>query len=390
MAYVEVTSQSWLSRITRSVGGVVLGLGLFVVAFPLLYWNEGRAVRTMKSLEEGQGAVVKARADTVEPKNELKLVQVSGETETHDLLRDPDFGVKVQAIRLLRDAEMFQWKENRRSETRKKLGGSEETVTTYTYEKAWVDHLLDSSRYKEAGHGNPATMKYESKKLEATHVQLAAYQLSGEQISKIGGAAALEVGADAPLENAPRRAKVKADGVVYVGDSSDNPRIGDERISFRVVKPGPLSVIGQQTGDTFQPYQTQAGDALLLVQDGIHAPEEMFQKAQSDNAALTWILRLVGFVLMFIGLAMAFKPLSVVADVVPFIGSMVGAGMGLFAFLISVALSLLTISLAWMVHRPLLGIPLLLVAVGALYLVFARGRKKRLQSGWSPGFQRAA
>ncbi|HEX4621978.1 MAG TPA: TMEM43 family protein, partial [Myxococcaceae bacterium] len=380
-----------LSRITQSVGGAVLGAGLFIAAFPLLYWNEGRAVQTMKSLEEGQGALVKASADRVDPQNELKLVQLSGETQTRDVLRDPDFGVKAQAIRLLRDAEMYQWKENRRSETRKKLGGGEETVTTYSYEKAWVDHLLDSGRYKETGHDNPGSMKYESKKLEASNVTLGAYRLSGEQISKIGGAATLEVGSDAPLENAPRRAKVKADGVVYVGESPDTPRIGDERISFRVVKPGPLSVIGQQTGDTFQPYQTKAGDALLLVQDGIHAPGEMFQKAQADNATLTWILRVVGFALMLIGLAMAFKPLSVLADVVPFIGSMVGAGMGVFAFLISVALSLLTIGLAWVAHRPLLGVPLLLVSGGALYLVFARGRKKlRAKAGWTPGLGNAA
>jgi hypothetical protein len=249
-----------------------------------------------------------------------------------------------------------------------------------------VDHLLDSSRFKETGHDNPRSMKYESKKLEATRVAMGAHRLSGEQISKIGGAAPLEVGADTPLENAPRHAKVKPDGVVYVGESSDSPRIGDERISFRIVKPGPLSIIAQQTGDTFQPYQTQAGDALLLVQDGIHAPEEMFQKAQSDNATMTWVLRVVGFALMFIGLAMAFKPLSVVADVVPFVGSLVGAGMGVFAFLIALAMSLLTVSVAWIVHRPLLGVPLLLVAAGALYLVFARGRKKlRVKSGWTPG-----
>ena len=40
-------------------------------------WNEGRAVRTAESLEEGAGAVVSVPADAVDPGNEGKLVHVS-------------------------------------------------------------------------------------------------------------------------------------------------------------------------------------------------------------------------------------------------------------------------------------------------------------------------
>jgi hypothetical protein len=67
----------------------------------------------------------------------------------------------------------------------------------------------------------------------------------------------------------------------------------------------------------------------------------------------------------------------VLGDVVPFIGSMIGAGAALFAFLVSAALSMLTVGIAWIFYRPLLGVPLLLLAGGALYLVFTRGRKKK-------------
>ena len=53
----ETTTQGWLSRIMESIKGVLVGLLFFVLAFPLLWFNEGRAVRTARSLEEGAGSV---------------------------------------------------------------------------------------------------------------------------------------------------------------------------------------------------------------------------------------------------------------------------------------------------------------------------------------------
>ncbi|MCY2994909.1 MAG: hypothetical protein NTY19_44665 [Planctomycetota bacterium] len=57
-SFSEVTSQSWFSRLGNAIKGVLLGIILFVVAFPLLWWNEGRAVKTAKGLKEAGGAVV--------------------------------------------------------------------------------------------------------------------------------------------------------------------------------------------------------------------------------------------------------------------------------------------------------------------------------------------
>ena len=48
----EVSYQSWFSRIASAFGGMVLGLVLFVIAFPVLFWNEGRAVHRAQDLDE--------------------------------------------------------------------------------------------------------------------------------------------------------------------------------------------------------------------------------------------------------------------------------------------------------------------------------------------------
>jgi hypothetical protein len=66
-----------------------------------------------------------------------------------------------------------------------------------------------------------------------------------------------------------------------------------------------------------------------------------------------------------------------VADVVPLIGDMIGMGIGLVSFAIAAPLSLLTIAIAWIFYRPLLGIVLIAVAVGiAVWLKSLAAKKK--------------
>ena len=102
----------------------------------------------------------------------------------------------------------------------------------------------------------------------------------------------------------------------------------------------------------------------------------MFAAAQTTNQYMTWGLRALGFLLMFIGMSSIFKPLSVLADVVPFIGSLVGVGTSVVAFFISAFCSLMTIAIAWLASRPLLGIALLIVSAGLAVGLFTLAKKK--------------
>jgi hypothetical protein len=89
----------------------------------------------------------------------------------------------------------------------------------------------------------------------------------------------------------------------------------------------------------------------------------MFETARQGNAFMTWVLRIGGFVLMMIGLSMILKPLAVLADVVPFIGSIVRFGTGLVAGTVAFVLSVMTIAIAWVWHRPLVSLTLIVGAV---------------------------
>jgi len=381
-SYSVTSSQSWFSRLFQSIKSVLVGFILFLVAFPVLFWNEGRAVRTERSLKEGAGAVVSVQPDAVNSANEGKLVHMAGPVATGDPVVDDELGVQAQAVKLIRNVEMYQWKEHEKSEERKKLGGGTETTKTYTYEKEWAKEPIDSAQFqKPDGHENPGQFPYESKTVVANPVKVGAFTLSEEQLGKLNDATDLKVDA-AAADQLPDEAKEKlqvANGGFYMGPNPGSPAIGDVRITYQIVNPSQVSLVAVQTGETFSAYQAKAGDTVLLVEEGVHNAAEMFKTAQEQNAIMTWILRAVGFFAMFLGLLMVFKPIAVFGDVVPLVGSMLGAGLGFFSFIIALVLSFITIAVAWIFVRPLLGITLLVLAVGGLVWLIRRGRAKTAQ-----------
>ena len=84
--------------------------------------------------------------------------------------------------------------------------------------------------------------------------------------------------------------------------------------------------------------------------------EEIFQAAESENKMMAWILRLVGFILIGMGFSGIFKPLPTLMAVVPFLGKIVGAGVGLIAWTLAAVVSLIVIAIAWLAYRPILAI----------------------------------
>ena len=386
MAVTETTTESWGSRLGGSIKGVLAGGLIFLAGFPILFWNEGNAVKTARAIDEGEGACVSLESNAkVDPEMEGKFVHMSGKADTKDVLVDDVFGVSNTAIRLERKVEMFQWIEDSKTQEKKKLGGSVEKTTTYTYRQAWVDHAIDSSGFKEQGHNNPGAMEFESEKREAANVTFGAFRLSEKQISKIGSEKAFAF----PNSFTCKVARVQISGTtIYVPEAGtrnneknnrnvlSQPRVGDMRVNFSVVLPHDISLIAKQKGDTFVDYTAKNGKKLNYLTDGVEDAAAMFATARTNNAIMTWLIRLGGFIVMFIGLGMVFKPLSVLADVLPILGDIVEIGTGLVAGVIAFFCSLVTIAIAWIFYRPVLGI-LLLVGAGALIFWLVKKRRAK-------------
>jgi hypothetical protein len=367
-SFSETTTTSWLSRIGESIKGVLAGLALVVGSVFLLFWNEGRAVQTERSLAEGASLVVDVGTDRVVPANEAKLVHATGDAKTTVPLSDREFGVVANGLRLVRTVEMYQWKEESKTETHKNLGGSESATTTYSYLQVWSDSRIDSSRFKHAeGHTNPQ-MRYQSHDVVASDATLGSFQLRERVLRLLPADEELRV--DPALADALRQrlggAVQVVDGKFYVGTDLSQPRTGDLKIGYRLAKLGPISVIGRQSGSELAAYQTTAGDQLLMATPGQVPASVMFKQARDKNRMFTWILRLVGAVIMLFGWALVFRPLVVVADVVPLLGSVLGAGAGLAALLLTAASGTFVIAVAWFWYRPLVSIFALLAGAAVV------------------------
>src|SRR5690606_29547311 len=136
-------------------------------------------------------------------------------------------------------------------------------------------------------------------------------------------------------------------GGIYLGPNPSQPRIGDYRISYLLVPNGMVSVIGRQEGNGLAPYQTEAGNTLLMVKEGTVSAQEMFDSAASSNTVLTWIARIAGIALLIFGFSLVLGPLGVIGDVIPFVGSIVRMGTGVVAWTSGILVGSATIALAW-------------------------------------------
>ncbi|WP_237151827.1 TMEM43 family protein [Oryzibacter oryziterrae] len=373
---VEVTQTSWLSRIKNALAGIVIGLILIPVSLGVMFWNEGRAVVTARSLAEGRGLVVSVDSAKVDPANEGHLIHITGPVKGVGTPEDQFLGVSADGLRIERKVEMYQWKEDSHSETQKKLGGGEETTTVYTYTKVWTDEALDSSSFKEPdGHQNPPK-PVGNETFSVDEGSLGAFQLTSDQLGYFGKSEPLVLPSDKADDMRERLGTDKAariaGGKLLVGFSADAPMVGDLRISYVVVKPDVGSLVAAQKGEGVAPYRTEAGNDLFLTDNGNVSADDMFAEAVTANTIITWLIRAGGFLLLFIGFRLILGVISVLADVVPFIGSIVSFGLGIIAFVPTLLLGATTIAIAWLYYRPLVAIAVIAVAVlatvGALYL----------------------
>lgn len=368
-SFTEVTTEGWLSRIGGAFKGILFGLILFIIAFPLLIWNEGRAVDRIKTLEEGSGSVIHIESTPVMSANNQKLVHLTADVTTIEVLEDPVFKVQANAIQLKRNVQIYQWQEKVTTKKEKQLGGEETTIKEYSYSKVWSDHLITSSNFKDSRYRNPDNIPLKKLTLKAKKITSGAFDFPDSLTQKMNNFKRLELQSSSfpnikGIENI-----ISYAGGYFVGYNPENPTVGDIKVHFEIVEPATVSIIAQQATNTFQPYITKGGGEILLLEYGVVSHEKMFKSALESNTILTWIIRVVGLIIMTIGLILILKPLSIIADVIPILGDIVGAGAGLIAFLVAIVLTVITIAVAWLAFRPLIGVGLLLLAGLVLWVI---------------------
>lgn len=366
MATTRTTKVGYGSKLGDSIKGIFGGIIAIIISVVLLWWNEGNSVRELKKVAEGRKNTVEIESNRVLSDYEGSLVHLSGFATTDETLTDPSFGIAENAIALIREVELFQYKENVKKEEKENLGGSTTVTETFTYEEVWSSSLISSDNFAESWRKNPKQFSHKEDTWYAKNVTLGAFTLSDGILNSMRGYTELSVNSE---KLADTTGTVKLDnGKIYFGADPKYPQIGDERITYKVLYPQDISLIAQQNGNSFKPYKTKVGKTIQLVAKGKLSADEMYVMEEQQNAMIRWLLRLLGFGLMFGGFSALFRPLAVAGSVVPFIGKIVGFGTGIIAFVLAFTISIIIIAIAWIVYRPLMGIALLAVGIGAFFL----------------------
>ncbi|MEM6666014.1 MAG: TMEM43 family protein [Pseudomonadota bacterium] len=383
----QTTRTSWFRRLFNSVVGALIGIALVFGAIGLLAWNENRSVNALRTIAEGRELVVTADAARVNSGLDEQLIHVPGVAEPVGQLTDQAFDIELAAIRLRRTVEMFQWEERSETRTRTNTGGSETRETVYTYRKVWSDRAIDSSGFRNpSGHTNPGPLPLESRAVDAEDVRLGAYRLATAYVRKLNDFDIL------PPTNRQLTANAATLGLALAGDrlqsgDPEAPAVGDLRVTFSVVSPGNYTAMGRQVGGDIVPYEAKHG-VIDWIDPGLLSSDEMLALAEQRNSLLTWGLRLGGVVLMFVALLLVLSPLRTAADVIPFAGRIVGAGIGLVAIVAALAVSITVVAVSWFAVRPILSV-LLGGLVFVIFMIGGRLAGARQKTGASPSAQTA-
>jgi hypothetical protein len=376
------TARSRFMRIFALVFGLPLGALIWGGAIVLLFWNEGKAIKTTRALQEGAAKVVSIVADDLNPANANRLVHVQGRVDTGETLHDPLFRVSWKALRLRRLVEAYQWKERQHRREQKTPSGRRKTVTSYSYEQTWSSIRIDSSTFQQpAGHENQVSFPYPCATWVATNFQLGAFSLQPALRDQLTRFTPLGVRVGEPPPDVRQAGFRPLLASFYRGDNPSFPQIGDVRVVYEAVGPDDYSIIAAQQGATLGAYQTESGETLAMVRSGKLAAAEMFSDAHLWNLILTWARRVGGFLLMIVGLRLALYPLNLAANLLPgFFGGLAFLT-GFLGFIFATALTAVTISLAWVTYRPHIAVPVfsggLLLAVIIGWFAHRRHRQYR-------------
>lgn len=356
--YTKVVRKGWGTRIVESFWGVVLGIALFLGSFAVLWVNEGRI-----DMAKIAGLGEPVDPSVIETEFEGKLISVTGQLKVPQMLGDPKYLKPGPYLELTREVEMYAWIEHEETETEKKLGGEEVKTTTYTYKKGWTSGPKPPASFEHPeGHENPS-MAVTKRVFSGQEASLGVYEFPPGSV-------------DLP---SPTRLSLTSENVIlgeetelagdyiFVGKGSlAKPQLGDIRISFKAVRAGVLATLfGKLKGKSVVPYFHKGRHRLYRVIPG--SRETAIAQIAREHRILTWVLRGVGFLMMWAGLSLFFAPINVLLDIVPFLGGLSRGLIRIVTFIVALVLSLVTILISMILHNVFALILVLATLGGVLW-----------------------
>lgn len=371
-SHTEVTKTGYFSRIGNSFKGIVFGLILFIGAFAVLYNAEGRVDKS-----EIAKTAITIDANQVDASANGKLVTFTGDLTSSETIGDT-FIEPGDYIALYRHVEVYAWQESSQSETKTNVGGSQTTTTTYSYSQDWTSNPTPASNFSapDAPSSN-ASLTLEPADLYVDEAKVGVYKINPESIS-LPTTRDLILNKD--IVNQTEGFRLMDPKYMFKGKGSmSSPQIGDLRISYTMVPANQeVSAFGKLNGDRLDPFIGEENTQLYMLSSG--TSDQAVASLAKAHSTMGWVWRLVGFLMMWFGLGMILAPISVLLDVLPFLGSISRGAVSLATFLVSLMLTIITIIIAKILHSFIAVLGLGILATIILVVIFLRKKGTPKQS----------
>ncbi len=372
--FTTTTTTGLGGNIVKSIQGAIFGLIIFIAAFGVLYWNEGRV--DLSSIARTAVEISSATVNA-DPSLSGKLVSTTGTVSTGELIGDGLFFNSGNYLAVGRTVEMYSWVESQSSSSHNNVGGSTTTTTTYSYSQKWTDNPASSSDFKEPqGHQNPQKTIGDSIN-KATSATVGVYNFDPSN-AILPSLTAVQINSQNTTlsQNA-----ILSGGYVFVpantNDSLVQPGIGDLRVSYSILQPGfSGTIFGSLNGNSIGSYTDQNNNTIYRLFAGSRGAG--IATFHSDYELWLWIFRVVGFLMMWFGLSMLFGPIIAVLDILPIFGEITGFLISIITFLVALILTIVTVVISMILHNLIALIVSLVIVVVIIvaFLIFLRERKK--------------
>ncbi|XP_053601857.1 transmembrane protein 43 homolog [Plodia interpunctella] len=344
-----------------------LSLVLFSGVTYFLLWAESQTIQSNLILDELVSAAesIDVHNGDVAARYEGRIVHILGPLRILEPISEPDYNIQVQAVKLRKRVQMYQWIEEAQDQENFLSEPADESHKTYWYHKDWRDYIVDSSLfYIRPGHHNPTSMPIFSETHIADNVKIGFLYLGIDVKRKVNDY--YEIWSD----SRPERSDIKLhSGFYYHGESALEHDIGDLRIHFSYAgrEDDIYTAVGLVEGGTLQAYTSPAfpgADPLALLRKGSYSLRQLHDLERRDANLHTWKYRMLGFVQVFAS-AMTLHPDWITLFLqCSWISSSLRRCTRLWVnFILSFSYTLFIISIPWLIHKPTFGA---LVLGGAL------------------------
>jgi len=392
----ESEGQSGASRLCNSIiVAICLAPLLLIVAVFVVGWNEKRDVCAQNAILEGKKAVAEVPCTATSGQNSGDLIMFACDIDRAGLQRfslpGTDFAsADYQGTGLETVGQMLQCVEKSESDTHKTSGGGSETTTTYTYTTKWVGHRVDSSAFKrkedplggwytKCGVENPLWPEGlpQTRTAYAPQARVGPFTIPKSYVQKVPLDTAVNVG-DTPIGWTSAAVGTYSTSKWQVsGGPGGHHGIGQAKVAFKGNNwnDPTVTVLGLNSAGNIGPWEASAtwlcsGSMLSDLRTGHISKQDLFAAMASSASSLTWVLRIIGFLVMWGACSRFAAPLGVAADCIPCVGPWIGDKVEAVACCITCfpacGCCLGIAGVVWVVMRPWVGIPMLLIFFGML------------------------